>query len=121
MLASVNHVACPLPRSVSLYEQGGTGGGGQSHSHDGLLLGLLLPDIRWMGVSGIQAGAGYRGSRGEYAVMNRSIRSFDPKSRKLPPKQKLRYSDEMKSLWTLCRTASAVAGILPDRRLVFAS
>ena len=111
MFASVTHVALPIAPDLVSHEQRGRAIGTVM---TGLLLGILLARTFSGWVSGIH---GWRWVFVVAAVMNAA---FVPLMRrvmpKLPPKQKLRYSDAMKSLWTLFRTQPLLRESSVDRR-----
>jgi predicted MFS family arabinose efflux permease len=116
MFASVTHVALPIAPDLVSHEQRGRAIGTVM---TGLLLGILLARTFAGWVSGIH---GWRWVFVVAAVMNAAfvplIRRVMPK---LPPKQKLRYSDAMKSLWTLFRTQPLLRESSLIGALVFAS
>jgi len=116
MLASVTHVALPIAPDLVSHEQRGRAIGSVM---TGLLLGILLARTFAGWVSGIH---GWRWVFVVAAVMNAAfvplIRRVMPK---LPPKQNLRYSDAMKSLWTLFRTQPLLRESSLIGALVFAS
>ena len=116
MLASVTHVALPIAPDLVSHEQRGRAIGTVM---TGLLLGILLARTFAGWVSNIH---GWRWVFVVAAVMNAAfvplIRRVMPK---LPPKQKLRYSDAMKSLWTLFRTQPLLRESCLIGALVFAS
>ena len=116
MLASVTHVALPIAPDLVSHEQRGRAIGTVM---TGLLLGILLARTFAGWVSGIH---GWRWVFVVAAVMNAAfvpfIRRVMPK---LPPKQNLRYSDAMKSLWTLFRTQPLLRESSLIGALVFAS
>jgi predicted MFS family arabinose efflux permease len=116
MLASVTHVALPIAPDLVSHEQRGRAIGTVM---TGLLLGILLARTFAGWVSNIH---GWRWVFVVAAVMNAAfvplIRRVMPK---LPPKQKLRYSDAMKSLWTLFRTQPLLRESSLIGALVFAS
>jgi predicted MFS family arabinose efflux permease len=116
MLASVTHVALPIAPDLVSHEQRGRAIGTVM---TGLLLGILLARTFSGWVSGIH---GWRWVFVVAAVMNAAfvplIRRVMPK---LPPKQNLRYSDAMKSLWTLFRTQPLLRESSLIGGLVFAS
>ncbi len=111
MLASVTHVALPIAPDLR--------GRAIGTVMTGLLLGILLARTFAGWVSGIH---GWRWVFVVAAVMNAAfvplIRRVMPK---LPPKHKLRYSDAMKSLWTLFRTEPLLRESSLIGALVFAS
>jgi predicted MFS family arabinose efflux permease len=116
MFASVTHVALPIAPDLVSHEQRGRAIGTVM---TGLLLGILLARTFSGWVSGIR---GWRWVFVVAAVMNAA---FAPLIRKvmpeLPPKQKLRYSEAMKSLWTLFRTQPLLRESSLIGALVFAS
>ena len=116
MFASVTHVALPIAPDLVSHEQRGRAIGTVM---TGLLLGILLARTFAGWVSGIH---GWRWVFVIAAVMNAAfvplIRKVMPR---LPPKQKLRYSDAMKSLWTLFRTQPLLRESSIIGALVFAS
>ena len=116
MFASVTHVALPIAPDLVSHEQRGRAIGTVM---TGLLLGILLARTFSGWVSGIH---GWRWVFVVAAVMNASfvplIKRVMPK---LPPQQKLRYSDAMKSLWTLVRTQPLLRESSIIGALVFAS
>jgi predicted MFS family arabinose efflux permease len=116
MFASVTHVALPIAPDLVSHEQRGRAIGTVM---TGLLLGILLARTFSGWVSGIH---GWRWVFVVAAVMNAAfvplIKRVMPK---LPPKQKLRYSDAMISLWTLFRTQPLLRESCAIGALVFAS
>jgi predicted MFS family arabinose efflux permease len=116
MFASVTHVALPIAPDLVSHEQRGRAIGTVM---TGLLLGILLARTFAGWVSNIH---GWRWVFVVAAVMNAAfvplIKRVMPK---LPPKQKLRYSDAMKSLWTLFRTQPLLRESSLIGALVFAS
>jgi predicted MFS family arabinose efflux permease len=116
MLASVTHVALPIAPDLVSHEQRGRAIGTVM---TGLLLGILLARTFAGWVSGIH---GWRWVFVVAAAMNAAfvplIRRVMPE---LPPKQKLRYGDAMKSLWTLFRTQPLLRESSLIGALVFAS
>jgi len=116
MLASVTHVALPIAPDLVSHEQRGRAIGTVM---TGLLLGILLARTFAGWVSKIH---GWRWVFVVAAVMNAA---FVPLLKKvmprLPPKQKLHYSDAMKSLWTLFRTQPLLRESSIIGALVFAS
>jgi predicted MFS family arabinose efflux permease len=116
MLASVTHVALPIAPDLVSHEQRGRAIGTVM---TGLLLGILLARTFAGWVSGIH---GWRWVFVVAAVMNAA---FVPLLWKvmpvLPPKQKLRYGDAMRSLWTLFRTQPLLRESSVIGALVFAS
>jgi predicted MFS family arabinose efflux permease len=116
MFASVTHVALPIAPDLVSHEQRGRAIGTVM---TGLLLGILLARTFSGWVSGIH---GWRWVFVVAAVMNAAFAPLLKKVMpKLPPKQKLRYSDAMKSLWTLFRTQSLLRESSFVGALVFAS
>jgi predicted MFS family arabinose efflux permease len=116
MFASVTHIALPIaPDLVSNQQRGRAIGTVMT----GLLLGILLARTFSGWVSGIH---GWRWVFVAGAVMNAAfvplIKKVMPK---LPPRQKLRYSDAMKSLWTLFRTQPLLRESSFIGALIFAS
>ena len=116
MFASVTHVALPIAPDLVSHEQRGRAIGTVM---TGLLLGILLARTFAGWVSNIH---GWRWVFVVAAVMNAAfvplIQRVMPK---LPPKQKLHYSDAMKSLWTLFRTQPLLRESSLIGALVFAS
>jgi predicted MFS family arabinose efflux permease len=116
MFASVTHVALPIAPDLVSHEQRGRAIGTVM---TGLLLGILLARTFAGWVSGIH---GWRWVFVIGAIMNAAfvplIRRVMPE---LPPKQKLRYSEAMKSLWTLFRTQPLLRESSIIGALVFAS
>jgi predicted MFS family arabinose efflux permease len=116
MFASVTHVALPIAPDLVSHEQRGRAIGTVM---TGLLLGILLARTFAGWVSNIH---GWRWVFVVAAVMNAAfvplIKRVMPK---LPPKQELRYSDAMKSLWTLFRTQPLLRESSLIGALVFAS
>jgi predicted MFS family arabinose efflux permease len=116
MLASVTHIALPIAPDLVSHEQRGRAIGTVM---TGLLLGILLARTFSGWVSGIH---GWRWVFVIAAVMNAAfvplIRKVMPK---LPPQQKLRYGEAMKSLWTLFRTQPLLRESSIIGALVFAS
>jgi predicted MFS family arabinose efflux permease len=116
MLASVTHVALPIAPDLVSHEQRGRAIGTVM---TGLLLGILLARTFAGWVSGIH---GWRWVFVVAAVMNAAFVPLLWKVMpKLPPKQKLRYSDAMRSLWTLFRTQPLLRESSVIGALVFAS
>jgi predicted MFS family arabinose efflux permease len=116
MLASVTHVALPIAPDLVSHEQRGRAIGTVM---TGLLLGILLARTFAGWVSGIH---GWRWVFVVAAVMNAAFVPLIGKVMpRLPPKQKLRYSDAMKSLWTLFRTQPLLRESSIIGALVFAS
>lgn len=116
VFASVTHVVLPIAPDLVSDEQRGRAIG---IVMTGLLLGILLARTFAGWVSHI---TGWRSVFVVAAIMNAS---FVPllwwKMPKLPPKQKLRYADAMKSLWTLYRTQPLLRESSELGALVFAS
>ena len=116
LFASVTHIALPIAPDLVSHEQRGRAIGTVM---TGLLLGILLARTFAGWVSGIH---GWRWVFVIAAVMNAS---FVPLMRKvmpeLPPKQKLRYADAIKSLWTLFRTQPLLRESSMVGALVFGS
>jgi predicted MFS family arabinose efflux permease len=116
VFASVTHVALPIAPDLVSHEQRGRAIGTVM---TGLLLGILLARAFSGWVSGIH---GWRWVFVVAAVMNAA---FVPLLKRvmpeLPPKQKLHYSDAMKSLWTLFRTQPLLRESSIIGALVFAS
>ena len=112
LFASVSHVALPIAPDLVSHDQRGRAIG---IVMTGLLLGILLARTFAGLVSGIH---GWRWVFVVAAAMNASfVPLMGRVMPKLPPKQQLRYSDSMRSLWTLVRTQpllreSAVIGAL---------
>jgi predicted MFS family arabinose efflux permease len=116
MFASVTHVALPIAPDLVSHEQRGRAIGTVM---TGLLLGILLARTFAGWVSGIH---GWRWVFVVAAVMNAAFVQLIKKVMpKLPPKQKLRYSDAMISLWTLFRTQPLLRESCAIGALVFAS
>ncbi len=116
LFASVTHVALPIAPDLVSHEQRGRAIGTVM---TGLLLGILLARTFAGWVSGIH---GWRWVFVVAAVMNAAFVPLMWKVMpKLPPKQKLRYSDAMKSLWTLFRTQPLLRESSIIGALVFAS
>src|SRR6202042_3713514 len=116
MLASVTHVALPIAPDLVSHEQRGRAIGTVM---TGLLLGILLARTFSGWVSGIH---GWRWVFVVAAVMNAAfVPLIGRVMPKLPPKQKLRYSEAMKSLWTLFRTQPLLRESSLIGALVFAS
>ena len=116
MLASVTHVALPIAPDLVSHEQRGRAIGTVM---TGLLLGILLARTFAGWVSRIH---GWRWVFVVAAVMNAAFVPLLMKVMpKLPPKQKLHYSDAMKSLWTLFRTQPLLRESSIIGALVFAS
>ncbi len=116
LVASVTHIALPIAPDLVPHERRGRAIGTVM---TGLLLGILLARTFAGWVSGIH---GWRWVFVAAAVMNASfvpmLWKFLPK---LPPKQALRYSDAMRSLWTLVRTQPLLRESAITGALVFAS
>src|SRR5271168_2878204 len=116
MLASVTHVALPIAPDLVSHEQRGRAIGTVM---TGLLLGILLARTFAGWVSGIH---GWRWVFVVAAVMNAAfVPLIGRVMPKLQPKQKLRYRDAMKSLWTLFRTQPLLRESSLIGALVFAS
>jgi predicted MFS family arabinose efflux permease len=116
MFASVTHVALPIAPDLVSHEQRGRAIGTVM---TGLLLGILLARTFAGWVSGIH---GWRWVFVVAAVMNAAFVPLIGKVMpKLPPKQKLHYSEAMKSLWTLFRTQPLLRESSLIGALVFAS
>jgi predicted MFS family arabinose efflux permease len=116
LFASVTHVALPIAPDIVSHEQRGHAIGTVM---TGLLLGILLARTFAGWVSGIH---GWRWVFVVAAVMNAAFVPLMWKVMpKLPPKQKLHYSDAMKSLWTLFRTQPLLRESSIIGALVFAS
>ncbi len=116
MFASVTHIALPIAPDLVSNEQRGRAIGTVM---TGLLLGILLARTFSGWVSGIH---GWRWVFVVAAVMNASFVLLIGKVMpELPPKQKLRYSDAMKSLWTLFRSQPLLRESSIIGALVFAS
>jgi predicted MFS family arabinose efflux permease len=116
LFASVTHVALPIAPDLVSHEQRGHAIGTVM---TGLLLGILLARTFAGWVSGIH---GWRWVFVVAAVMNAAFVPLMWKVMpKLPPKQKLHYSDAMKSLWTLFRTQPLLRESSIIGALVFAS
>jgi predicted MFS family arabinose efflux permease len=116
MLASVTHIALPIAPDLVSHERRGRAIGTVM---TGLLLGILLARTFSGWVSRIH---GWRWVFVVAAVMNAA---FVPlmwrRMPKLPPKQKLRYPEAMRSLWTLWRTQPLLRETCVLGALVFAS
>jgi predicted MFS family arabinose efflux permease len=116
LFASVTHVVLPIAPDLVSDEQRGRAIG---IVMTGLLLGILLARTFAGWVSHV---TGWRYVFVIAAVMNAA---FVPllwrMMPKLPPKQKLRYRDAMKSLWTLYRTQPLLRESSELGALVFAS
>ncbi|WP_433974446.1 MFS transporter [Tunturiibacter lichenicola] len=116
LFASVTHVALPIAPDLVSHEQRGRAIGTVM---TGLLLGILLARTFAGWVSGIH---GWRWVFVVAAVMNAAFVPLMWKVMpRLPPKQKLHYSDAMKSLWTLFRTQPLLRESSIIGALVFAS
>src|ERR1700750_544319 len=99
MFASVTHVALPIAPDLVSHEKRGRAIG---IVMTGLLLGILLARTFAGWVSAIH---GWRWVFVAGAAMNAAFVPLMGKVMpELPPKQKLKYADAMKSLWTLFRT-----------------
>lgn len=116
VFASVTHVVLPIAPDLVSDEQRGRAIG---IVMTGLLLGILLARTFSGWVSHIT------GWRSVFLVAAAINAAFVPllwrKMPKLPPKQKLRYADAMKSLWTLYRTQPLLRESSELGALVFAS
>jgi predicted MFS family arabinose efflux permease len=116
LFASVTHIALPIAPDLVAHEQRGRAIG---IVMTGLLLGILLARTFAGWVSSIH---GWRWVFVVGAVMNAS---FVPLlwrvMPKLPPKERLRYSETMGSLWTLYRTQPLLRESSTVGALVFAS
>ncbi|HEV2710949.1 MAG TPA: MFS transporter [Edaphobacter sp.] len=116
LFASVTHVVLPIAPDLVSDEQRGRAIG---IVMTGLLLGILLARTFAGWVSHV---TGWRSVFVIAAIMNAA---FVPllwrMMPKLPPKQKLRYRDAMKSLWTLYRTQPLLRESSELGALVFAS
>ena len=116
LFASVTHVVLPIAPDLVSDEQRGRAIG---IVMTGLLLGILLARTFAGWVSNV---TGWRSVFAIAAVINAA---FVPLlwrvMPRLPPKQKLRYSDAMKSLWTLYRTQPLLRESSELGALVFAS
>lgn len=116
MFASVTHIALPIAPDLVSHEQRGRAIGTVM---TGLLLGILLARTFSGWVSGIH---GWRWVFVVAAVMNAAFVPLIGKVMpKLPPKQRLRYSEAMKSLWTLFRTQPLLRESCLIGAVVFAS
>jgi predicted MFS family arabinose efflux permease len=116
LFASVTHIALPIAPDLVSHEQRGRAIGTVM---TGLLLGILLARTFAGWVSGIH---GWRWVFVVAAVMNAAFVPLMWKVMpRLPPKQKLHYSDAMKSLWTLFRTQPLLRESSVIGALVFAS
>jgi predicted MFS family arabinose efflux permease len=115
-LASVTHVALPIAPDLVSHEQRGRAIGTVM---TGLLLGILLARTFAGWVSNIH---GWRFVFVVAAVMNAVfVPLLYRMMPKLPPKQELRYSDAMRSLWTLFRSQPLLRESCVIGALVFAS
>jgi predicted MFS family arabinose efflux permease len=116
LFASVTHIALPIAPDLASHDQRGHAIG---IVMTGLLLGILLARTFAGWVSDIH---GWRWVFVVAAVLNAS---FVPLlwrvMPKLPPKQQLRYSDAIRSLWTLFRTQPLLRESSTIGALVFAS
>ncbi len=116
MLASVTHIALPIAPELASDKQRGRAIG---IVMTGLLLGILLARTFSGWVSHIH------GWRWVFALAAMINAAFVPliwrKMPKLSPKQDLRYSDAMRSLWTLVRTQPVLREASLMGALVFAS
>ncbi len=116
MLASVTHVVLPIAPDLVSHEERGRAIG---IVMTGLLLGILLARTFAGWVSHIH---GWRWVFAIAAVMNAA---FVPLlwrvMPKLPPKQELRYSDAMRSLWTLFQAQPLLRESSVIGALIFAS
>src|SRR5271155_5041693 len=116
LFASVTHVVLPIAPDLVSQEQRGRAIGTVM---TGLLLGILLARTFAGWVSGIH---GWRWVFVVAAVMNAVFVPLMWKVMpKLPPKQKLHYSEAMKSLWTLFRSQPLLRESSIIGALVFAS
>jgi predicted MFS family arabinose efflux permease len=116
LFASVTHVVLPIAPDLVSQEQRGRAIGTVM---TGLLLGILLARTFAGWVSGIH---GWRWVFVVAAVINATFVPLIWKVMpKLPPKQQLRYSDAMLSLWTLFRTQPLLRESSIVGALVFAS
>jgi predicted MFS family arabinose efflux permease len=116
LFASVTHIALPIAPDLVSHEQRGRAIG---IVMTGLLLGILLARTFAGWVSSIH---GWRWVFVVAAVINAAFVPLLWKMMpKLPPKQKLRYSDAMKSLWTLFRTQPQLRESCVVGALVFGS
>ncbi|NYF91142.1 MFS transporter [Tunturiibacter empetritectus] len=116
LFASVTHVALPIAPDLVSHEKRGRAIGTVM---TGLLLGILLARTFAGWVSGIH---GWRWVFVVAAVVNAAfVPLMGRVMPKLPPKQQLRYSDAMKSLWTLFRTQPLLRESSVVGALVFAS
>jgi predicted MFS family arabinose efflux permease len=116
LFASVTHVALPIAPDLVSHERRGRAIGTVM---TGLLLGILLARTFAGWVSGIH---GWRWVFVVAAVVNAAfVPLMGRVMPKLPPKQKLRYADAMKSLWTLFQTQPLLRESSVVGALVFAS
>lgn len=116
LFASVTHIALPIAPDLVSHEQRGRAIG---IVMTGLLLGILLARTFAGWVSGIH---GWRWVFAVAAVINAAFVPLMYRVMpKLPPRQKLRYSDAMASLWTLFRTQPLLRESSLIGALVFAS
>jgi predicted MFS family arabinose efflux permease len=116
LFASVTHVALPIAPDLVSHEKRGRAIGTVM---TGLLLGILLARTFAGWVSSIH---GWRWVFVVAAVMNAAfVPLMGRVMPKLPPKQRLHYSDAMKSLWTLFRTQPLLRESSVVGALVFAS
>ncbi|GGG69348.1 permease [Edaphobacter dinghuensis] len=116
IFASVTHVVLPIAPDLVSNEQRGRAIG---IVMTGLLLGILLARTFAGWVSHI---TGWRSVFVIAAIMNAAfVPMLWRMMPKLPPKQKLRYADAMKSLWTLYRTQPLLRESSELGALVFAS
>jgi predicted MFS family arabinose efflux permease len=116
LFASVTHVALPIAPDLVSHEKRGRAIGTVM---TGLLLGILLARTFSGWVSAI---SGWRSVFVVAAIMNAAFVPLTGRVMpQLPPKQKLRYSDAMKSLWTLFRTQPLLRESSLIGALVFAS
>ncbi|HTD96545.1 MAG TPA: MFS transporter [Edaphobacter sp.] len=116
IFASVTHVVLPIAPDLVSHDQRGRAIG---IVMTGLLLGILLARTFAGWVSHID---GWRWVFVVAAVVNAAFVPLLWKVMpKLPPKQKLRYSEAMKSLWTLFRTQPLLRESSVLGALVFAS
>ncbi len=116
LFASVTHIALPIAPDLAPESQRGRAIG---IVMTGLLLGILLARTFAGWVSGVH---GWRWVFVVAAVVNGA---FVPlvygKMPRLPPKEKLRYADAMKSLWTLFRSEPLLRESCVLGALTFAS
>ncbi|WP_433967846.1 MFS transporter [Tunturiibacter gelidiferens] len=116
LFASVTHVALPIAPDLVSHEKRGRAIGTVM---TGLLLGILLARTFAGWVSGIH---GWRWVFVVAAVVNAAfVPLMGRVMPRLPPKQRLRYADAMKSLWTLFRTQPLLRESSVVGALVFAS